>query len=90
LRCFSSDREIETGPFSARSERILPGVWKSPSGRWQKRKPGRRRGKKYPIAPASLAALAAVNRARRLRAQGFTEATFAALLAGSCAGVAKS
>jgi hypothetical protein len=56
--------------FGCRLER----VWKSPSGRWQKRKPGRRKGKRrYPIQPGSLAALARINRARRLRELGLTE-----------------
>jgi hypothetical protein len=52
-------------------------MWRSPSGRWQKRKPGRRkkpgrkRGRRHgPVSPASTAALVAVNRARRLQALG--------------------
>jgi hypothetical protein len=67
----------------ARKRRTLPGVSKSPSGHWQKRKSGRRRGKKrYPISPASPAALEAVNRARRLRALGLTEEAIRAAFLG--------
>ena len=58
-------------------------MWKSPSGRWQRRKPGRKKGKKrYPIQAGSLAALARINRARRLRALGLSESEFTALLTG--------